>query len=67
MNDDDKFVFVMMGIVCIVVFFFAWGVIIFDCATYKESTGKEVKLEWGTCYVKAGGEWFSKEQIRGVK
>ena len=67
MNDDDKFVFIAMASVVIGVFFFVWGVIIFDCKTYQEATGKEVKLEWGTCYVKAGGEWFSKDQIRGVK
>jgi len=67
MNDDDKFVWVAMGGICIAFFFLVWGIVIFDCATYRESTGKEVKLEWGTCYVKSGGEWFSKEQIRGVK
>ena len=65
--NDDNFVWVAIGGVCIASFFLAWGVIIFYCATYRESTGKEVKLEWGTCYVKSGGEWFSKEQIRGVK
>jgi hypothetical protein len=67
MNNDDKFVLVTMGIVCFVGFFLVWGILIFDCKTYKEATGKEVKLEYGTCYVKAGGEWFSKNQIRGVK
>lgn len=65
--NDDNFIWVMMGSVLIVVFFFAWGITIFDCKTYKEATGKEVKMEWGTCYVKLGDEWFSKSQIRGVK
>ena len=65
--NDDNFVWVVMGAVCIAVFFAVWGIVVFDCATYRESTGKEVKLECGTCYVKSGGEWFSKDQIRGVK
>lgn len=67
MNEDDKFIWIMMGSICIVTFFVVWGAIIFDCSTYKASTGKEVKLEWGTCYVKSNGEWFSKSQIRGVQ
>ena len=50
--NDDNFVWVVMGAVCIAVFFAVWGIVVFDCATYRESTGKEVKLEWGTCYVK---------------
>ena len=65
--NDDNFVWVVMGAVCVAVFFAVWGIVVIDCATYRESTGKEVKLEWGTCYVKSGGEWFSKDQIRGVK
>lgn len=66
MNDDLKFWIIIIG-TFIGVVFLAWGVTIFDCATYKESTGKEVKMEWGTCYVKSGGEWFSKDQIRGIQ
>lgn len=67
MSDDNKFISICFLIGFIVVFFFSWGTVIFDCKTYQEATGKEVKLEWGTCYVKSNGEWFSKSQIRGVQ
>lgn len=66
MNDNFQ-IWAVIGSVFIAVFFLAWGISVFDCKTYKESTGKEVKLEYGTCYVKSNGEWFSKDQIRGVK
>lgn len=66
-DDDDLKFWVAIGGIFLAILFFSWGIVIFDCKTYKESTGKEVKIEWGTCYVKTGGEWFSKDQIRGVK
>lgn len=66
MNEDFKFWIIVIG--GFIAIMFLVGVIsIFDCAKYRDATGKEVKMEYGTCYVKSGGEWFSKDQIRGVK
>ena len=66
MNEDFKFwIIVISGFIATM--FLVGAVSIFDCAQYRDATGKEVKMEYGTCYVKAGGEWFSKDQIRGVK
>lgn len=66
-DDDDLKFWIVIGSVFIAIFFFAWAVIVVDCKTYSSATGREVKLEMGTCYVKTEKGWFSKEQIRGIE
>lgn len=66
MNDDIPF-FVIVASIIVGVFMLAWGLTIFDCKTYGDSTGRTVKMEYGTCYVKTDKGWFSKDQLRAVE
>jgi hypothetical protein len=65
-DDDLKFwgiiLAVIFGLVCAGIYIQRT-----ECKTYGEVTGREVKLEFGTCFAKTSEGWFPIGQIRKVE
>ena len=37
-----------------------------DCVAYSKVTGRETKMQSGTCYVKHDGIWFTREEFKAL-
>jgi hypothetical protein len=68
MIDRDNLMFwgiafaVFFGVTCAMVYINRT-----NCKTYGEVTGREVRMEFGTCYAKTSEGWFPVGQIRSVR
>ena len=43
---------------------FAIAMTALDCAGYERATGKPTRMEFATCYIKEGEQWYSWEELK---
>ena len=36
------------------------------CSSYQAATGRETKMAFGKCYIKHGGQWYTKDEFSKI-